>query len=72
MDGGTSITLALQRAGIIAGLSLTKGGQLRINAFNATGEVIGLTPKIAMVNVHANQLEIRYFGRDPKVLNIER
>ena len=72
IEGGTSVTLALQRAGIIDGLSMTKGGQLRVNAFNATGEVIYLTPKTAMVNVHANQLEIHYLGKDPKVLSVLR
>ena len=51
---------------------MTKGGQLRVNAFNAIGEVICLTPKIAMVNVHADQLKTRYLGHDTKVLNIEK
>lgn len=71
MEGGTSVTLALQKAGVVAGLSLTKGGQLRVNAFNTTKEVIYLTPKTAMVNVHSQLLELRYLGRDLKVLNVE-
>ena len=43
--------MALQKIGLIAGLSLTKRGQLRVNTFNTTDEVVYLTPKIAMVNV---------------------
>lgn len=71
LEGGTSVTLALQKPGVVAGLSLTKGGQLRVNIFNTTKEIIYLTPKTAMANIHADHLEIRYLGKHPKVLNME-
>ena len=69
MSKGTTVALALQKEGLISGLSITKRGQLRINAYNATDEVIHLTPKTVMVNVWADKLEIRYLGQKPKVLN---
>ena len=69
MEGGMSVTLALQKSRVVAGLSLTNGGQLYVNAFNTTKEVIHLTPKTMMANFHAYLLELRYLGRDPKVLN---
>ena len=31
MDGGAAITTALQRRGLLAGLTMTRGGQLRVN-----------------------------------------
>ena len=55
MEGGTSVAVALQKEGIIAGLSITKGGQLRINAYNTTDAVVYLTPKTAMVHVWADK-----------------
>ena len=72
IEGGVTVALALQKEGIIAGLSLTKGGQLRVNAYNTTEEVVYLTPRTAMVNVWAGQLEIKYQGRDPKVLCLSK
>lgn len=72
MSGGTTADLALQKKGLISGLSITKEGQLRVNAHNSTDEVIHLTPKTVMVNVWADQLEIRYLGQKPKVLSIKK
>ena len=68
MEGGTSVAVALQKEGIIAGLSITKGGQLRINAYNTTDAVVYLTAKTAMVHVWADKMEIKYQGQDPKIL----
>ena len=62
-EGGVTITVALQRAGLLAGLSVTRSGQLRLNVWNATDEVIHLTPRTAMVNVFAEDIQIRFFGR---------
>ena len=64
--------VALQKEGLIAGLSINKEGQLRINAFNTTDHVIYLAPKTIMTNVGADRLEIKYLGQDPKVMNIEK
>ena len=64
------MALALQKEGLISGLSITKGGQLRVNAYNTTDEVIHLTPKTVMVNIWADQLAIKYLGQEARVLNI--
>ena len=72
MEGGTTVALALQKEGLISGLSITNGGQLRVNMYNAIDEVIHLTPKTVMVNVWADQLGIKYLGQEPRVLNIQR
>ena len=72
VGGGTTIALALQKEGLISGLSITRGGQLRVNVYNTTDEVVHLTPKTVMVNVWAEQLEIKYLGQEAKVLNIQK
>ena len=61
--GGVTITVALQRAGILAGLSVTRNGQIRVNVFNTTQEVIYLTPKTNMVNVTADGIQIKCIGK---------
>ena len=70
MEGRTTVAVALQKEGLIAGLSITKGGQLRVNVYNSTDQVVHSTPKTVMANVWADQLEIRYLGQDPKVMCI--
>ena len=45
MEGGTTVAVALQKEGLIAGLSITKGGQLRVNVYNTMDQVVYLTPK---------------------------
>ena len=67
MEGGTIVALALQKEGLISGLSITKGGQLRVNTYNAADEVIHLTPKTVMVNVWADQLGIEFLGREARI-----
>lgn len=70
MGGGTTIAVSLQKDGLIAGLSLTKRGQLRVNAYNTPHDVVHIAPKIAMVIVRGNQLEVKYLGQGPKVIKI--
>ena len=72
VGGGTTVALGLHKEGLIAGLLIMKGGQLRVNVYNTTDEVIHLTPKTVMVNVWAEQLEIKYLGQEAKVLNIRK
>ena len=72
MEGGTSVAMALQKEGIIAGLSITKGGQLQVNTYNTTDTVVYLTPKIAMVHAWADEMEIKYQGKDPRILCIHK
>ena len=72
MEGGTTVAVALQKEGLIAGLSITKGGQLRVNVYNTTDQVVYLTPKTVMANVWAQQLEIKYLGQDLKVMSVAK
>ena len=63
MGGGTTVALALQKEGLISGLSIMKGAKLHVNVYNATNEVIHLTPKTVMVNVWADPLELSTWDR---------
>ena len=72
MEGGTTVAVALQKEGLIAGLSITKGGHLRVSVYNTTDQVVCLTPKTVMANVWAQQLEIKYLGQDLKVMSVEK
>lgn len=72
MDGETAVAIALQKKGLIAGLSITKGGQLRFNVFNSSNQVVHLTPKTIIANVWEIKLEIKYLGQDPKVFWIKK
>ena len=58
----------LQRQGLIAGLGITKGGQLRVNVWNATDEAIHLTAKTVMVNVVGAKLSVKYFGKEEQCI----
>ena len=51
MEGRTTVAVSLQKEGLIAVLSVTKGGQLRVNVYNKTDQVVHLTPKTVMANV---------------------
>ena len=69
MEGGVSLTLGLQREGLIAGLAITRAGQLRVNVWNSTDATIYLTPKTSMVHVHAAKIFVRHLGRDSVLVN---
>ena len=58
LEGGKSITPFLQKLEIVADLSLTRGEQPWMGAFNMTEEVLYLTPKTTMMNFHAETLDI--------------
>ena len=45
MEGGVSLTLGLQREGLITGLAITRAGHLGVNVWNSTDATIYLTPK---------------------------
>jgi len=48
VEGGITISSALQREGIVSGVVRLIGGQLRMDVFNSTSEVVRLTPKTQM------------------------
>ena len=62
MEGGVSITLGLQREGLIAELAITRAGQLRVNVWNSTDATVHLTPKTSMVHVRASRIFVRHLG----------
>ena len=62
------MAIDLQKEGLIAGLSITMGGQLRVNVYNSTNQVVHLTPKTIMTNIWAEQLEVKYLGREFRVM----
>ena len=64
--GGVTLTCGLSRVGLVAGLAVTKGGQLRVNVWNATDETVQLTPKTVMVNVLGARVRIKRHGKEPK------
>ena len=61
-EGGVSVFIALQRVGLLTGLAITKGGQLRVNIFNSSAETVYLTPKTVMVNVQASEIRVKRHG----------
>ena len=69
IEGGVTVVLSLQKEGLIAGLSLTRGGQLRVNIWNPTDGTIYLTQKTAMVNIIADRILVKHFGQDIKLVN---
>ena len=66
------MAIALQKEALIAGLSITKGGQLTINVYESTNQVVHLTPKTIMANVSVEELEGKYLGREPRVMCIQK
>ena len=62
IEGGVTILCGLSRPGLIAGLSVTKGGQVRINIWNSNPEVMQLTPKTILVNIFGADVSVRYLG----------
>ena len=71
-EGGVSLVVALQRVGLLAGLGVTKGGQLRVNIWNSSDETIHLTPKTVMVNVQSGDVLVKHHGEAlRKITHIE-
>ena len=64
--GGITLTCGLSRKGLVAGLAVTKGGQLRINVLNSARETIHLTPKTTLVNVLGARVRVWHLGEDSK------
>jgi len=66
--GATTFVCGLQRPGLVAGLSITKGGQMNINIFNSLQEVVHLTPKTVLVNIHGANVSVQEFGKQARQL----
>ena len=63
VEGGITVVCGLQRRGLVAGLAVTKAGQLRLNIRNSKTETVELTPKTTLVNVMGDQVSVRHLGR---------
>lgn len=63
------MTAGLPRAGLIAGLGITKGGHLRLNVWNGTESAIHLNPKTVMVNVFAESISVKCLRKDIKLVS---
>ena len=58
------MTCGLQRKNLISGLSISKGGQIRVNVWNSSPEVVQLTPKAILVNVFASEISTKFLMKD--------
>ena len=68
VKGGVTVVCGLQRPGLVAGLAVTKGGQLRLNIWNSKMETVQLTPKTTLVNVLGAEISVRHLGeKEPRV-----
>ena len=63
VNGKVTLVCGLERRGLVAGLSVTKGGHLRVNIWNSTRETIQLTPRTVLVNVLGAKVSIKYLGK---------
>lgn len=43
-----------------------------VNVCNSINQVVHLTPKAMMANVWTEQLEVKYSGREPRVMCIQK
>ena len=62
VNGHISVFGALHKKGLLSGLAVTKGGQIKVQVWNTTSEVIYLTPKTVLVNVVGTKIEIKRMG----------
>ena len=67
--GGVLLAVALLQPGLISGISVTKGGMIRLNVYNSTEETICLTPKTTLVVVRAKNITIKQLGKDVRRIN---
>ena len=68
IEGGITVSCGLQRKNLITGLSISKGGQLRVNVWNSSHEVIQLTPKAILVNIFAAEVSAKFLTKDAEKL----
>ena len=64
IEGRVSIFCALSKKGVLANVTVTNGGQIKVNAYNATDETIYLTPKTILVNLVGAQVSVKRFGTE--------
>ena len=62
VKGHISVFCSLNRKGVVAGLAVTRGGQIKVNAWNATEEALYLTPKTVLVTVRGTYIVVKKLG----------
>ena len=68
IQGGVTVVCGPQRPGLVAGLAVTKGGQIRLNIWNSRLEAIQLTPKTTLVNVLGAEVAVKHLGeKEPRI-----
>ena len=72
MEGGTIVALALQKEGLISGLSITKGGQLRVNTYNAADGSDSSDPEDSNGECMGRSARNRVLGTGSENLNIRK
>ena len=64
IEGRVSVFCALNKRGVLANVTVTSGGQIKVSAYNVTEETVYLTPKTILVNLAGAQVKIRRFGAE--------
>ena len=70
MTGCFLIMCALSKEGLIAGLTITNGGHLRLNIFNSLDEPVYIGPKTVMLHLRNCNVQVKKYG-GVKVANVE-
>ena len=68
VTGGSTIVPGLQKPGLVAGLTFGQGGQMSTSIYNSLDEVVHLTPKTVLVNIHGADVSVQEFGRKVREL----
>ena len=66
--GGSTFVCGLHRPGLVAGLTLTKGGLMNVDIYNSTEEVVYLPPKTVLANILGADVFIQEFGKKARRL----
>ena len=71
VKGHISVFCSLNRKGVIAGLAITRGGQIKVNAWNTQEETLYLTPKTVLVTVKGTQVFVKNWVYQKKLESIK-
>ena len=67
VKGHISVFCSLNKKGVIAGLAITRGGQIKVNAWNSTDAALYLTPKTILVTIVGTSILVKKLGLAEKV-----
>ena len=66
--GASTFVCGLHRPGLVAGLTLTKGGLMNVDIYNSIEEMVYLTPKTVLANILGVDVFIHEFGKKARKL----